>query len=181
MYLTNENGDVTPNQSPFLYVVPSIAVDCRPPNPWIAAPARRPTTSPPTSNSWTVPSSTTSKPRRSAAVAFLPPFHTSVRHGEAHDHRFPIVRFFGFRPQRRRLHELQLPCVRRSRRGVRDGERLEVPVRSDVVQRVPGMQSVDVAWEWACSVEFDVQDCVTGTSGTISKLYAQLGVGEEEK
>lgn len=64
---------------------------------------------------------------------------------------------------------------------MRDGERLEVPVRSDVVQRVPGMQSVDFAWKWACSVEFEVQDCVTGTSGTISKLYAQLGVGKERK
>ena len=64
---------------------------------------------------------------------------------------------------------------------MRDGERFEVPVRSDIVQRLPGMQSVAFASEWACSVEFEVQDCFTGTAGSISKLYAQLGVGKEDK
>ena len=68
VYLTNENGDVTPNQSPFLYVVPHIPIDCRHQSRQTAALARLLKTSPRTSNLSTAPSSTTSKPLPPAAV-----------------------------------------------------------------------------------------------------------------
>ena len=54
-----------------------------------------------------------------------------------------------------------------------------MPVRPDGVQSVQRLQSVGFAAAWLRSVEFEVQNTLTGTTGTISKVYAQLGVGLE--